>query len=331
MDALTDDVGCGPPTRFARRHVLALGIGATAFGAGLRGAAAMSLPGWSAEAYEAARRALDGHAPFEAGGPALQAFTHRFQPVPVGEAHVTGYYEPVIAASRGRSATYPVPVLAPPPKGQRPLPDRGAIMAGALQGQARPMFWLRDAVALYFLQLQGSGRLRLEDGSLIRVGYGGRNGHPYRSIGRMMRDEGLMAEVDGGGIRKWLRADPARGAAMMARNPSYIFFVERRELAPEDGPVGAMGVPLPAGHAVAVDPAHHDYGALLWLSFDDPVAGTTHRLVMAMDTGAAIRGAGRVDLFTGTGDAAWERARRLNTRGRLYRLVDRLAQGGAAK
>ncbi|MEM9784419.1 MAG: MltA domain-containing protein [Pseudomonadota bacterium] len=252
-----------------------------------------------------------------------EAFARRFVARPVGEAHVTGYYEPVIPAQRRRTAAYPVPVLGPPPDKDGRLPERGAIMAGALDGVAPALYWLRDEVALYFLQIQGSGRLELPDGTLVRLGYGGRNGHPYRSIGRIMRDEGLMAEVDGGGIRKWLRADPVRGAAMMARNPSYVFFAERRELAPEDGPVGAMGVPLPAGHAVAVDTDHHDYGALFWLSFDDPKYGTVNRLVMAMDTGAAIKGPGRVDLFTGTGSDAWELARGLNARGTLYRLIDR--------
>lgn len=277
-----------------------------------------ALPGWRPAAFD--RAAALGHLPpFDAGlsGP---AFTAGWAARPVGDTHITAYYEPVIEARRTRSAAFPIPVLAPP-AGDGPWPARGAIMTGALEGRARPLYWLRDAVTLYYLQIQGSGRLELEDGTLVRLGYAGRNGHPYASIGRIMRDEGLMAEVDGRGVRGWLRDDPVRGAAMMARNPSYIFFAERSGLAPEDGPVGAMGLPLPAGHAVAIDPDHHPFGTLFWLRFDHPDGRAIARLVMAMDRGAAIKGAARVDLFTGTGDAAWEEAQAINTTGRLWRLA----------
>ncbi|MEM6489437.1 MAG: MltA domain-containing protein [Pseudomonadota bacterium] len=285
-----------------------------------------TLPGWDAGAIAQARAAL-GHLEEAPAIPSdTAAFDTLFAVQPVGApdpTHVTAYYEPVLQARRARSDAFPVPILGKP-SATAPLPDRAAIMNGALEGMAPALYWLADPVDLYFLQIQGSGRLRLDDGSLVRLGYGGANGHPYVSIGRIMREEGVLGR-GGGGMRGWLRADRARGMAMMARNPSYIFFAENRALRPEDGPVGAMGLPLPAGAAIAVDPEHHAYGGLFWLAFDEPDGTAVRRIVMAMDTGAAIKGAARVDWFVGTGDAAGHRARRINTEGRLYRLLPRSA------
>ncbi|MEO1774589.1 MAG: MltA domain-containing protein [Pseudomonadota bacterium] len=279
-----------------------------------------ALPGWDAAAFQAAARALKAYPPFDTGI-ALADFEAAFRPEPVGgPTHVTAYYEPVIRARLSPGDGFDVPVLGLP-SGEGPWPERGAIAAGALADRAPVLAWLDDPVTLYFLQIQGSGRLALEDGRLLRLGYAGGNGHPYRSIGRIMREEGILGPGgDGLGMRAWLRADRARGLAMMARNPSWVFFAVRGDLDPAEGPVGAMGVPLPARHAVAVDTAHHAYGDLFWLSHPMPDGVVWAGLVMAMDTGAAIRGEARVDLFLGTGDAAGETAAQVNTEGRLIRL-----------
>lgn len=307
----------------SRRAVLA-GLGGTVAAGGVtpmaRAAGFEVLAGWDDRAFAAAAHALGAHAPF-AGGLDRAAFEAAFRAEPVGaEAHVTAYFEPVLDARAVREPGFAVPVLGKPP-GNPPFPSRGEIMAGALDGVAPVLYWLADPVDLYFMQIQGSGRLRLGDGRLVRLGYGGRNGHAYSSIGRIMREEGILGpDGDGLGIKGWLRADPARGAEMMARNRSYVFFAEREGLDPRLGPVGAMGAPLPAGHAVAVDTEHHAYGDLFWLEHPMPDGAPSARLVMAMDTGAAITGPGRVDLFLGTGEEAGAVAARMNTRGRLFKL-----------
>jgi len=261
-----------------------------------------------------------------AAGAAPAEIEAAFQPMLLkgaGDALLTGYYEPVIEARRAPDAAYDVPLHAMPSGGD-PLPTRAEIDAGALAGRSLELFWLADPVERFFLQVQGSGRLRLEDGSLVRVGYAGRNGHPYRSIGRLLVDRGEMASgsVTADRLRAWLAEDPARGAALMHENPSYVFFREAEGLAPEDGPIGSLGVPLIAGVSVAVDPERYPLGSLLWLEAETP-DGPIARLVVAEDTGSAIRGPGRIDLFVGTGDAAGLGAGRLSHPARIVLLVPR--------
>ncbi|MEM7500221.1 MAG: MltA domain-containing protein [Pseudomonadota bacterium] len=286
-----------------------------------------ALNGWSDEAFRAAAVAFGGLPGFAAGSrTALEA---AFVPEPLAAPiHLTAYYEPEIPARRRPGGGFDTPVLTMPEGWEGSLPTRAAIEGGALGAFARPIAWLDDPIALFFLQVQGSGRLRLEDegGRVLRVGYAGRNGHPYVSIGAILRREAGLETLDAEGLRSWLSADRERGAALMARNPSYVFFRVREDLAPADGPVGAWGRPLPAGHAIAVDPAHHAYGGLFWIERGD---GGASALWMAMDTGAAIRGAGRFDLFLGSGHAARLAASAVNGGGRVFRLHPRQARHAA--
>ena len=299
------------------------------------------LAGWESADHRAALLRHRGHCaqpeapcaeapPVSAGdGRARAVIEATYRPVilPGGEnALVTGYYEPVLDASPVPTARYAVPLHAPPP-GLAPGeagPDRGAIAGGALDGRGLELFWLADPVDRFFLQIQGSGRLRLPDGRFVRLGYAGRNGHPYRSIGRLLVERGEMAPgtVTAERLRRWLRADPERGRALMNENPSYIFFREVEGLSPESGPVGSAGVPLAPMLSVAADPEHYPPGSLLWLEADTP-DGPIRQLAVAEDTGSAIRGTGRVDLFHGTGDKAGAAAGALAARGRLVLLAPR--------
>ncbi|MDT8344003.1 MAG: MltA domain-containing protein [Thermohalobaculum sp.] len=297
-----------------------------------------ALPGWGADSHDAAlavwraavapdvAAALAAPMPADGAGAARRWWETRFRPVLIGDpagALLTGYYEPVIAAAASPGPDHRVPLLAPPPADAEgaPLPDRAAIMAGALAGRGLELFWLADPVDLFFLQVQGSGRLRLPDGRMVRVGYAGRTGHDYVSIGRILVAEGHLPRegISADAVKHWLRADPVRGAAMMARNPSYVFFREIGGLGDADGPIGAMGLALTAHRSLAVDPAHHPFGSAIWVE----AAGLAPRLMVAMDTGSAIRGPQRGDIFFGTGEAAGVAAGQLATSGRLVRLVPR--------
>ncbi|XZG71312.1 murein transglycosylase A [Chitinibacteraceae bacterium HSL-7] len=254
---------------------------------------------------------------------------------------ITGYYEPVYRGSRHQTASATVPVLGTPPdlvsvelatlypelKGKRlrgrvegnklvPYADARDIRAG--KASAPVLAWLEKPIDLQFLQIQGSGRVRLDDGSEVRLGYAQQNGHPYRPVGRWLIEQGLVAKEDMSmqAIRQWAEQNPARVAELLDSNPSYVFF---RELPPSsDGPVGSMGTPLMAGYAVAVDPAAIPLGSLIWLETTDTAGQPLQRLVAAQDTGGAIRGQVRADLFTGTGDAAGEVAGKMAQRGHMW-------------
>ena len=184
------------------------------------------------------------------------------------------------------------------------------------------MAWLADPAEAFFLQIQGSGRIRLPDGSTMRLGYAGKNGHPYVAIGRLLVAEGWMTldQATAQAIKDWLRADPARGAALMDRNPSYVFFREIDDLPPDAGPIGTLGLPLIAGRSVAVDPEFHPLGLPVWIEAET-ASGPARRLWFAADTGGAIKGPHRADLFLGTGEAAGLEAGALRSRGRVVPLV----------
>lgn len=263
-----------------------------------------------------------------------------------GTAFATGYFEPEIAGVRSRQPGYDVPVYALPsdlvrarpgdapplPDGRMPLGrydtagvftayyDRGEIDDGALAGRGLEIGWAADPVELFFLQIQGSGRLRAPDGSVIRIGYAGQNGRDYTAIGALMRDSGLTGTGPGQypptmqGIQQYLRDDPAGGRALMRRNRSYVFF---RELT-GPGPVGALNVPVTGRATVAVDPAFVPLGAPVWLQVDNPVASG---LWVAQDTGGAIKGSNRFDTFWGAGADARRIAGTMNTRGRALVLL----------
>ncbi|WP_237217835.1 murein transglycosylase A, partial [Falsiroseomonas oryziterrae] len=260
---------------------------------------------------EAAALPRDDHA-------AARAFLEaRFRALPLGQDTLTGYFEPELRGSPTRTGRFTTPLHAPPPlvevdlgafaadlRGRRivgelrdgrlhPLPDRAAIMAGAFAGRGLEILWVDDPVDAFFLQIQGSGRIRMPDGRVIRLGYAGWNGHPYWAIGRGLVERGIMPResVTMQSIRGWLAtASPAEANALMARNPSYVFF-RRVELAPEDGPIGSLGVPLAPMRALAVDRAHVPLGLPVWVAGRDPLTDRPlRRLVVAKDTGGAIRG-----------------------------------------
>jgi membrane-bound lytic murein transglycosylase A len=263
------------------------------------------------------------------------------------EGLVTGYYEPVIAGSRRPSATHRWPVHAPPSDmisvelaGQQPelrhMRLRGRLVGNRLvpywtRGEiaqmgetfpARVLFWAADPIDLFFLQVQGSGQMQLDDGSRVRIGYADQNGHPYASIGRWLVERGEL-ELDRAsmqGIRQWAQDNPQRLDELLHANPSYVFF---RELPlAGDGPVGALGVPLTPGRSIAADPRFVPLGAPVFLDTTHPLSERPlRRLMMAQDTGSAIRGAVRADFYWGSGVEAGEQAGRMRQQGQMWVLL----------
>lgn len=226
--------------------------------------------------------------------------------------------------ARGRSParTATAATLLAPSAPRIPYPSRTEIDQGALAPHALEIVWVDDPVEAFFLHIQGSGRVTLPDGGLLRMGYAGQNGHPYRAIGRILIDRAHVRREDMSmqAIRDWLNAAPAADAqALMQANASYIFFRVVEGLRPEEGPIGAMGVSLTPLRSVAVDPAFVPMGAPLFLSGVDPLP----RLVVAQDTGGAIKGAGRADLFWGWEPPAGERAGRTYQQTRMFLLRPR--------
>jgi membrane-bound lytic murein transglycosylase A len=271
------------------------------------------------------------------------------------EGLFTGYYEPELRGSRTAGGPYTVPLHGRPAdlvtvdlglfkpewRGQRitgrldkgslrPYPTRAEIAAGALGNTKSEIVWVDDAVDAFFLQVQGSGRVVLEDGSVLRVGYAAQNGHPYVAIGRELVARGVMTreQVSMQSIRAWLAANPAEAPALMNINPSYVFF---REL-DGDGPLGSQGVVLTPGRSLAVDRAFLAMGLPVWLDAEDPLdpAARLRRLMVAQDTGGAIKGPVRGDVFWGHGEAAAERAGRMRSRGRYWILMPSEAAGRIA-
>jgi membrane-bound lytic murein transglycosylase A len=273
---------------------------------------------------------------------------HRFEGVRPGL--VTGYYEPEVNGSRERSGRFQVPVYRRPDdlvtvkpdlwralyndgrsvmrrSGEQLVPyyTRAEIDSGALEGSGLELLYLDDPIELFFMQIQGSGRVRLTDGSWVRLGYAAKNGHRYTSIGKLLAErgekppQGLTME----GLKSWLRADAARGRALMHENASYIFFRELPEAEAGAGPVGAQGVPLTAGRSLAVDVAYHALGTPVFVMAPDLAAGGMpfRRLMIAQDVGSAIKGLQRGDIFFGTGEAAGAIAGKTKHAARFYVLL----------
>ncbi|MEM8698030.1 MAG: MltA domain-containing protein [Pseudomonadota bacterium] len=256
-----------------------------------------------------------------------------FTPVLFGDPDqslFTGYYEPVIPASRKPGGKWKVPVYAPPSDLRRRWPHytRAEIETGALRGKGLELFWLEDPVDAFFLHIQGSGRLLLTDGTLIRLGFAAKNGHRYVSIGRIFNRMKKKAPLTYGAapLKAWLRANPRDGAALMRKNPSFIFFQERSGLEMGDGPVGAIGVPLTGGRSIAIDQDRNALGGPYWVE-TDTAAGPLNRLMIGQDTGSAVNGLQRADIFFGTGDEAGQIAGSTRSKGRMVTLVpnDQLA------
>jgi membrane-bound lytic murein transglycosylase A len=259
---------------------------------------------------------------------------------------VTGYYEAELEVSRTPDADYATPIYGVPDdlvsvrlrdfradlpaerligrveQGRLvPYPERAAIEAGALDGKAEALLWAKDPVDLHVLQIQGSGRASLPDGSQLRIGFAESNGQPFRGLGRIMLDRGLVepGKASMQEIRAWLKDHPEQAQEVMRANPRYIFF----RLIDGPGPIGALGVPLTPGRSVAVDSGLLPLGAPLYLATTRPGPDETplQRLVLAQDVGSAIKGAVRVDFFWGTGEPALAEAGRMAEEGRTWLLL----------
>jgi len=250
------------------------------------------------------------------------------------EGLVTGYYEPEVNGSREQSGPFQVPVYRRPDDLVQVKPDllralyndghsvrrreggelvpyftRAEIDAGALKGRGLELLYLDDPVELFFMQIQGSGRVRLTDGSWVRLGYAAKNGHRYTSIGKLLAARG--EKPPGGltmeGLKGWLRSNPARGRALMHENQSYVFFRILPEAEASEGPVGAQGAPLTPGRSLAVDASYHALGTPIFVTAPEasaPDGKPFRRLMIAQDVGSAIRGKERGDIFFGTGAEA---------------------------
>ncbi len=298
-------------------------------------------------------RARDWHAPCEGlaslapqDGAAARAYLERwFEPFLAkgnngAEGLFTGYYEPELKGARAPDARFDIPLYGRPKdlvtvdlglfddslKGKHiaghvaggrlePYATRAEIEAGAIASEAPTLLWVEDAIELFFLQIQGSGRVVLPDGTQVRVGYAAGNGRSYRSIGKILAERGVMSveQVTLQSLKAWLRANPGEAKALMDQNGSYVFF---REIAGE-GPIGAEGVALTPGRSLAVDPRFLGYGLPIWLDIESPPdsvwsGGRLRRLVVAQDTGGAIKGPVRGDLFWGAGAEAEQLAGRMS-------------------
>jgi membrane-bound lytic murein transglycosylase A len=236
----------------------------------------------------------------------------------------TGYYEIELNGSRHRQGRYQTPIYRRPPDLDNAARySRAEIEDGALTGRGLELFWIDDPIDAFFLEIQGSGRVRLKNGSTVRVGYDGQNGQPYVPIGRLLVERGIIprSEATMMAIRDWMNQHPEAGAALRRENPSYVFF---RELHGE-GPIGAERVVLTAERSLAVDRSFIGLGIPIWVEADERFASaqSVRRLVVAQDVGGAIRGPVRGDLFWGTGSAAASRAGVMNARGRYFLLLPR--------
>ncbi|WP_255650396.1 MltA domain-containing protein [Ideonella benzenivorans] len=248
---------------------------------------------------------------------------------------VTGYFEPLVAASRRPSATQRVPLYQAPPDlaWRKPYWTRQQIETQpaaqtALKG--REIAWVEDPLDALVLQIQGSGRLQMTEADgrqrLVRLAFAGHNGQPYKSVGRWLIDQGELkpGEASWPGIKDWARRNPRRVQEMLWQNPRYVFFREEPLPDPSLGPKGAQAVPLTPGRSVAVDPASVPYGTPVWLDTTEPLSTRPlQRLVMAQDTGSAITGAVRVDYFWGWGDEAETQAGRMKQPLRMWVLWPR--------
>lgn len=262
---------------------------------------------------------------------------------------VTGYYEPLLHGSRARRGEYRYPLYAPPDdllvidlvsvapetknmrlrgriEGRKVVPyyNRAEIEQGAAPLKGKEIVWVNDPVEAFFLQIQGSGRVQLEDGGMVRVGYADQNGHPYQSIGRVLIERGELKlhQASMQGIQQWARDNPRKLPELLNQNPSYVFF---RELPHRDGgPLGALGVPLTPQRSIAIDPRYVPLGAPVFLATTEPNSSVPlKRLMLAQDTGGAIRGPVRADFFWGFGPAAGAQAGRMRQQGEMWVLLPR--------
>lgn len=284
-----------------------------------------------------------------------QFFEDSFQPYQIQQTEggveglITGYYEPLLRGSRNFGGKNVYPLYGAPDdllivdlsslypelknlrlrgrlQGKKVVPyfSRAEIESGTAPVRGKELVWVDDPIELFFLQIQGSGRVQLESGETVRVGYAEQNGHPYKSIGKWLVDQGELTldKASMQGIKEWARKNPARLTELLTTNPSYVFF---RELPNHlSGPLGALGVPLSAERSIAIDPRVTPLGAPVWLATTRPNSPEPlNRLMLAQDTGGAIRGNVRADFFWGFGESAGQQAGAMKQKGRMWVLLPR--------
>lgn len=257
---------------------------------------------------------------------ARQFFELFFRPVLIEDGAdmvFTGYFEPELDGSRYQTSRFRYPLYRyPSAANNKPwLTRRQILEGGALAGRGMEIAWVDDPVELFFLQIQGSGRIRLNEGGMLRVGYGGSNGHTYRSIGKELIRRGTLQshQASAETIKNWVRRNPSAGEKLLYHNPSYVFFREVTRVPADKGPLGAMNRSITKMRSIAVDPKFTPLGAPVWIEKDG--AGPMRRLMIAQDTGSAIKGAQRADIFFGTGDEAGRLAGQLKDPGRMVVLL----------
>ena len=254
-------------------------------------------------------------------------FEDHFCPVLIEDgapAMFTGYYEPELDASRTNTPTFCYPIYAVPDDLEpdtRYYTRRQIDEDGPISGRGLEIAWLADPVDLFFLQVQGSGRLRLPDGGMMRVGFGAKNGHPYTSIGKTLIARGVFdaSSVSPDAIRAWVHDNGDAGRALLWENESYVFFREVSEVPVDQGPIGAMNKSVTSGRTVAVDPDIIPLGLPVWI--EKHGALPMDRLMVAQDIGSAIKGAQRADIFFGTGAGAGKQAGQIKDGGRMVVLM----------
>jgi len=308
------------------------------------------------ELAEACRAAQDLKSPTKASAKAF--FETHFTPRRVVQEKpkglLTGYYEPVLEGSRTAQGKFQTPIYRRPSDlvnvvdeadraskqtgfthlrkastgEETPFPTRAEIEQGALSGKGLELLYLEDPVEVFFMHIQGSGRIHLTDGTTVRINYDGKNGHPYSSIGRYLIENNILPanKMSMQALGNWLREDKERGQKVMWQNKSFIFF---RELGDGDGPMGAMSVPLTPGRSLAVDTSYHTLGTPIYLSVPDLSPGPSHatkgggfnRLMVAQDVGSAIRGPERGDIYFGSGAKAGKLAGTTRHAGNFFVLL----------
>lgn len=299
-------------------------------------------------------------APVSSADEARRFFETHFTPVRLANSDgepglVTGFYEPVVDGSRQRSEEFPVPLYAMPddlaeiddavrpasmdpyfrfaqktPNGFAEYPDRGAIERGYLKGRGLELVFVADKVEAFFIHVQGAARIRLPDGSVMGVTYAAKTGHPFTGPGRLLVDRGDIpqSEISMQAIRKWLHSHPQQADALLWQNRSFIFFKEAQIADPALGPVAAAKVQLAPGRSMAVDRLHHVFGSAIYVAAPNVDFGKGkpfQRLMVAQDTGSAILGEARGDLFTGSGFEAGEVAGRIKAEAQFWLLMPRSA------
>lgn len=273
------------------------------------------LSGWSADDHAAAYAVWQRTANVPDAGVDPRTFFETRFTVASRRCHFTGYYEPELEGRHAADARFRYPLHAAPaglPE-DRPWFSRREITGqNLLAGQE--LVWLDSAIEAFLAQVQGSVRVRLEDGSVVRLGYAGKNGHDYRSIGKELIRRGAISAdaISAEAIRDWCAANQGEVAELLAHNPSYVFF-RKLDLARDLGPIGSAGKTLTPMRSLAADPDHVPPGSPVWVE-----CGSIQALFVAQDTGSAIKGAGRADLFCGSGAAAGRIASGLNTQGIMH-------------